>query len=185
MEFKKTLLDTTKLPEDIIDEILKLKYDLESQNELNNFFLSCQKNGVSNTCNPLWCLNKLTSLHDLIYYIKYYYNDQKFLENITFKLDLIFVDSCDYFHFQENDEFFKHKTFTYKELLAILPLKFDYIYLNRICLTKDGYLNSCGYVANIKLEDPAYQKVFIKKHKKLKFLKKIFYIIKKKFNHHL
>lgn len=181
MDFKQIFLEHTNLPEDIINKIIKLKYEMDISIELENFFKNCQNIGVTNISNPLWCLNKLTSLHDLIYFMKYYYNDQDFLHKIRFNISLLFVDSCDYYYFQENDEFFKNKKFTYEEVLNMLPLKFNYIYLNRICLTKDGYINSCGYVANIRLEDPEYQKVYIKKHKKIKFFKKIIYNFKQKF----
>lgn len=185
MEFKKIFIKETKLPEDIINKIIEIKYEMDISKELENFFKNCQKNDITNTCNPLWCLNKLTSLHDLIYFMKYYYNEQDFLHKIRFNISLVFVDSCDYYYFQENDDFFRRKKFTYNELLNMLPLKFNYIYLNRISMSKDGYINSCGYVANIRLEDPEYEKIYIKKHKKLKFFKKIIYKIKQKFSNML
>lgn len=156
MTFKKVFFENTNFSEDIINIVLNYKEQLEKPNDIIDYLYENQHNYINKT---LFLYNKV-SLHDFLYYCKYYLYDF-FNDKFIFKFSLIYVDDC---HIKY-DDFFHMKNFNFNDLNNILYLNFNYIYINRLNLSKS--------LLKIKLCDPEYDNVFRKKKISSSF-KKIF-----------
>lgn len=182
MSFKKIIIKNTILHEDIINIILEYKNQLDKPYELKKYFdnLFLIKNQLH--------IDETITFQDFLYYIKYYTNKDIFT-NINFIVDLIYVDDCDFNFKIKYDEFFYKKTFDFDNLTKLLSFGFNYLYLSRISLNQNPcyYINNKNniqnnnYILRIKLYDPHYEKIYKKKNKNIKKIKKFLYSIKKLF----
>lgn len=176
MDFKKILLKNTNLPDDIINQIIKYKRELECPIEINLYF----NENLIGFRKPLYLEDKIT-LHDFIYFLKYYYNDYKYLlDKCKFNLNLIYLDESDFYRYVERDHDLC-RTFSYKQLLYLLNFEYKYVYLTRMSIVNDPMaFYGCYYTMNIKLCDPGYENVYRKKHKNRKKIQKFLWYLKKK-----
>lgn len=176
-KIKTTFLNQTNLPEDIIDLIIKKKNKLEFKSEVHQFF----EDIIEKRFKPKFFFVEMISLHDFLIHIQNFL-DKDLFKDIYFNIDLKYVDSCDYYNYDENDDFFHRKTYTIDKMMSFLNLKFNYVFLERLFVRRtliSKYDESKYYLTiNIKLVDPLYQRVHIKKHKTMKKVKKWFWNLK-------
>lgn len=176
-KIKTTFLNQTNLPEDIIDLIIKKKNKLEFKSEVHQFF----EDIIEKRFKSKFFFIEMISLHDFLIHIQNFL-DKDLFKDIYFNIDLKYVDSCDYYNYDENDEFFHRKTYTIDKMMSFLNLKFNYVFLERLFVRRtliSKYDESKYYLTiNIKLVDPLYQRVHIKKHKTMKKVKKWFWNLK-------
>lgn len=180
-------LKETIFSESVIDIILDYKKQIDKKDIFDIYFNNILKYGIKCFDNPKYFVkdDTIINLHEFIYYVTFHITDDKiknFIENLNFKVNLMYVDSCDYYNFTEIDEIFYLKTFNIDEFKNLLPFKYSYIHIIRTLINNNIiYSKVTPYCINIKVEDPYYERVFCKKHKKIKFFKKILWHVKKIF----
>lgn len=178
MNFNKILLDNTNLPQELINIILNYKKNLDNIDNIDKYFGDIQN--VDN----LFINDDIITLHDFIYYLKYY--DNKKYKNVSFKINIIYVDDYDYDYKLMNDNLFQnnlHKIYKYDDIIELLYFKIKHLYILKTHSLNDYYINSKDLILSIRLYDPHYQALRKnKKYKKYKKIKKFFYNLKNIFN---